>query len=117
MGCVIFTRLRFEHPSLIYLLAPLAVRTDRQRQGIGRQLIHDGLQELKQRSVATVITYGDPAYYGKAGFQPIPPGTIQPPYPLSQPHGWLGCSLTGEPLPALPGRPSCAEPFRNRLYW
>lgn len=117
VGCVIFSHLQFEHASRIFMLSPLAVRTAFQRQGIGSQLIRHGLEELQRRSVAVVVTYGDPAFYGKAGFQPIAPGTIQPPFPLSQPQGWLGCSLAGEPLPALPGRPTCVEPFRNPAYW
>ncbi|MFQ6537674.1 MULTISPECIES: GNAT family N-acetyltransferase [Aphanothece] len=117
VGCVIFSRLRFAHASLTYMLAPVAVHPDRQRQGIGSRLILGGLGELRRRAVAVVVTYGDPAFYGKAGFQPIAPDTIQPPFPLSQPQGWLGCSLTGEPLPALSGRPTCVKPFRNPAYW
>ncbi len=117
VGCLIFSRLRFAHASRVYMLAPLAVHPAWQRQGIGSRLILCGLEELRRHSVAVVVTYGDPAFYGKAGFQPIAPGTIQPPFPLSQPQGWLGCSLTGEPLPSLPGRPTCVEPFRNPVYW
>ena len=49
-------------------LGPVAVRPDRQRQGIGSQLIHAGLATLKHQGAAGVVLIGDPAYYTRFGF-------------------------------------------------
>lgn len=117
IGCIFFSRLFVQHPIWIFMLAPVAVSTERQGQGVVRGLIHHGLQELRRRSVEVVVTYGDPAFYAKAGFTPLSERAIQAPLPLSRPEGWLGCSLTGEPIPTIPERPTCVEPFRNPAYW
>ena len=39
-------------------------------QGIGRQLVYDGLDSLNEFGYAAVVTLGDPALYGKLGFKP-----------------------------------------------
>ncbi|HWA44882.1 MAG TPA: N-acetyltransferase [Hypericibacter adhaerens] len=51
-----------------YGLGPVAVRPDRQRQGIGQALIREGLRRIRQRSAAGVILVGDPGYYARFGF-------------------------------------------------
>ncbi len=70
----------------VALLAPLAVAPDRQRQGIGRAVVGDGLARLKQAGVVCVLVLGDPAYYGRLGFRAET--SIRPPYPL--PDAWAG---------------------------
>jgi len=49
-------------------LAPLAVRPDRQRQGIGSSLIGSGLERLHGLGQAAVLVLGHPAYYPRFGF-------------------------------------------------
>jgi len=49
-------------------LAPLAVRLDRQRAGIGTMLTRAGLERLGDRAEALVFVLGEPAYYGRSGF-------------------------------------------------
>jgi putative acetyltransferase len=49
-------------------LAPVAVLPDLQRQGIGSQLIHEGLKQCKQSGYVAVVLIGDPAYYSRFGF-------------------------------------------------
>ncbi|MBT4812725.1 MAG: N-acetyltransferase [Gammaproteobacteria bacterium] len=117
IGAIFFTRLRFNESTQIYMLAPVAVSTKYQGKGIGQALIHYGLSEMKNRSVAMVITYGDPAFYNKAGFQPLPEEIIQAPLRLSMPEGWLGQSLTGEAIPMIHDRPRCVKEFNNPVYW
>src|SRR5579875_2567758 len=45
-------------------LGPVAVVPNRQRQGIGRQLIKAGLDELRARGSQGCVVLGNPAYYG-----------------------------------------------------
>ena len=51
-------------------IAPLAVRPDWQDKGIGRALMTEGLHLLNQRGSPLVVVFGNPAYYGRFGFQP-----------------------------------------------
>ena len=49
-------------------LRPMAVRPDFQRQGIGRQLIEEGLQVCRQAGYEIVVVLGHPSYYPRFGF-------------------------------------------------
>jgi putative acetyltransferase len=53
-----------------YGLAPMAVRPDRQRRGIGSRLVHAGLARLRQADAPFVIVIGHPDYYPRFGFRP-----------------------------------------------
>lgn len=50
-------------------LAPMAVLPDRQRQGIGSQLVRRGLDILRERGCPFVVVVGHPEYYPRFGFQ------------------------------------------------
>jgi predicted N-acetyltransferase YhbS len=117
IGAIFFTRLSFDEPVMVYMLAPVAVSTKNQGQGVGQALIKRGLNELKNRSVAVAITYGDPSFYSKVGFQALSINTIQTPLKLSMPEGWLGQSLTEKPIPTISERPTCVKEFNDPVYW
>jgi putative acetyltransferase len=51
-------------------LAPLAVAPDLQNQGIGTQLVIEGLRIMKERGYPLVIVLGHPQYYPRFGFKP-----------------------------------------------
>lgn len=51
-------------------LAPLAVRPDRQRQGIGGRLVEAALDVAEASGASVVFVLGEPAYYGRFGFRP-----------------------------------------------
>lgn len=53
---------------LILGLAPVAVRPDYQRQGIGSRLIRQGLEACAQIGCKAVVVLGAPDYYGRFGF-------------------------------------------------
>jgi putative acetyltransferase len=78
----------------------VAVRTDKQRQGVGQALLRHGLTEMAKSGAAVAITYGDPAYYRMVGFAPVSKAEVAAPYPPQFPEGWQAQNLTG----ALPGR-------------
>jgi len=117
IGCIFFTRLKFISPVQVYMLAPVAVSTEYQGKGIGQALINYGLNELKKRSVSAAVTYGDPSFYSKVGFRALSEKVIQAPLKLSMPIGWLGQSLTGEPIPTINERPRCVKEFNDPVYW
>jgi len=51
-------------------LAPMAVLPQRQRQGIGSELVENGLKLLRQRACPFVIVLGHPEFYPRFGFMP-----------------------------------------------
>jgi putative acetyltransferase len=51
-------------------LGPIAVKPDRQRTGIGSQLIRHGLEICRMHGVDFIVLLGDPAYYSRFGFKP-----------------------------------------------
>jgi putative acetyltransferase len=51
-------------------LAPMAVRPDRQRAGVGSRLVARGLEILRQRRCPFVVVVGHPEYYPRFGFEP-----------------------------------------------
>jgi len=55
-----------------YGLGPVSVRPDQQRTGIGHALIRDGLHRLESIGAAGCVVLGDPAYYGRFGFEHDP---------------------------------------------
>lgn len=118
VGCIIFTRLRFEGDARqVYLLSPVAISSDQQRRGIGTELICFGLQTLGNFGVDIAVTYGDPDYYERVGFKPIDAAIIPAPLVLEQPHGWLAQSLTDEEIYPFQGPARCAEALNDPAYW
>ena len=55
-----------------YGLGPISVAPDRQGQGIGSQLMHAALADLRRLGAAGCVLLGDPAYYGRFGFAARP---------------------------------------------
>ena len=48
----------------------MAVLPDRQRQGIGSQLVRRGLDILRERGCPFVVVVGHPDFYPRFGFEP-----------------------------------------------
>jgi len=117
-GCIFFSRLRYpQDERTVFVLAPVAVATDRQGRGIGQALLRFGLEAMREAGVDVAITYGDPAYYGKVGFQPITEEEARAPFQLQMPQGWLGQSLTDLPLTPLQGPAQCVAALDAPEYW
>ena len=51
-------------------LAPMSVRPDRQRAGIGSSLVRAGLAAADARGEPVVLVLGHPEYYPRFGFRP-----------------------------------------------
>lgn len=118
LGSILFTRLTYEgDPRIVFMMAPVAVATERQGQGIGQRLIAFGLDALRREGVDIAVTYGDPAFYGRAGFKPVSEADLPAPQPLQQPHGWIAQSLTEAPLTPLSGPVRCVAAFDDPAFW
>jgi putative acetyltransferase len=73
VGHVMFTRSLLDAPPRLLdvrVLSPLSVTPDRQRQGIGGDLVRNGLHEMRRQRVPIVFLEGHPGYYPRFGFAP-----------------------------------------------
>jgi predicted N-acetyltransferase YhbS len=64
------------------LLGPLAVHPLRQNQGIGRALMHKGIDGATLLGHRLVILVGDAPYYARVGFARVPEGRLVMPGPV-----------------------------------
>lgn len=72
-----------------FILTSVAVSLASQRQGIGQKILTDGPDQPPENGIDVAITYSDPNYYAKVGFEQITEAIVPPPPPLSLPAGWL----------------------------
>ena len=118
IAAAVFTRLTYANdPRSVFILSPMAVATHHQAKGLGKALINHALDDLRRADVDVVITYGDPAFYGKVGFKSLDQTQVAPPLGLSMPHGWIGQSLTHSPLKSISGACSCVPALNNPAIW
>ena len=103
-------------PDKIAMLAPLAVAPAWQRQGVGSAIVNEGLRRLGEAGTNQVYVLGDPAYYGRFGFERD--DRVAPPYPLPEEWdgAWQSLSLCGG-KPSLDGKLSVPQPWRQRALW
>ena len=80
----------------VAVLGPVAVRIDRQRQGLGDSLIRAGLVACREKGLDAAIVLGDPGYYSRFGFS------------VDLARG-IGCAHAGPHFQALEFRPGALE--------
>jgi putative acetyltransferase len=98
------------------LLGPLCAAPDRQGRGVGSALVQAGFERLRADGVTTVLVLGDPAYYGRFGFEAG--HDIAAPYDLPPAYvaGWQALSLVPDtPLPQ--GRLKVPPVWRVEALW
>ncbi|MEJ5915772.1 GNAT family N-acetyltransferase [Pseudokineococcus sp. 1T1Z-3] len=79
VGHVLASRIRVgQGPALA--LAPLSVLPSRQRSGVGTQLVERVLSEAATAGETLVLVLGDPAFYGRFGFETASEVGIMGPY-------------------------------------
>jgi len=117
VGCVFFTKLKFESDVKAYILSPMATLTEYQGKGIGQKLINFGFNIIKENGVEIVVTYGDPDFYSRVGFKQITEEIIKAPLKLSYPEGWLGQSLVSDHIEAIADKPSCVKALDKPEMW
>ncbi len=117
LACIFFSRFWLGEIANAFILSPVAVATEHHGQGLGSVLIRHGLEALAGQGVELVITYGDPAYYGRFGFQQVSETELPAPQPLSQPEGWQAQRLDGGALAPVPGPSRCVAALNKPEYW
>lgn len=97
------------------ILAPLAVTASKQKQGVGRQLVEHCLKALTAEGVQAVFVLGDPAYYGRFGFNTK--HQVSAPYPLPYPEAWQALELTPDVLSGVTGKLECVATLMAPELW
>lgn len=73
-------------------VGPLSVDPPRQRQGIGKALMREGLRRLREQGCPGCLLVGDPGYYKPQGFDNLPGLTLEG----VPPEVFLGLALGGD---------------------
>lgn len=107
IGHVVCTRAAIDGQPVLGL-GPLAVRPDRQRQGVGHALMHAVLGAADALDEPLVGLLGDPDYYGRYGFRAATVYGIVPPNPQWRQHFQVRTLSAYRPMP---GTFAYAEPF------
>ncbi|MDX5628317.1 MULTISPECIES: N-acetyltransferase [unclassified Brenneria] len=94
-------------------LAPLAVEESLRRQGIGQQLVYEGLDALNEFGYTAVVVLGDPAYYSRFGFVPASEYQLHCRWPQGA-AAFQVYPLADNHFEGASGRVEYADPF-NRL--
>lgn len=118
IGGVFFSELRYKaSDKLVYILSPMAVHSDYQGKGIGQDLIRFAHEEMKAQGVNLTMTYGDPSFYSKVGYQQITEDKIKAPLKLSFPEGWLVNPLDGVSNLEVEGSSTCIPELDDQELW
>ena len=68
-----------DHGVPVLALAPVAVAPDFQNRGLGSAVVRAGLEAADSRPEPLVVVLGEPAYYGRFGFEPAAGLGVHPP--------------------------------------
>lgn len=107
VGHVLFSPLVTDTGARFAALAPLSVRPDRQRSGVGLALMEAGHRLLREQGWDAMIVLGHPAYYPRAGYSAEAARTVDAPF--SGPS-FMALELTPGAL-ATPTRVTYARAF------
>ena len=119
VGHVAFSPLKIDNQVAIqaYILAPLAVRPDCQKQRIGSALVEYGMQQLSAMGVDIIFVYGAPEYYGRFGFNADTAQSYNAPYPLQYPFGWQAVAIRDCVIENGPHATQCVKALCKPSLW
>ncbi|MBT8434934.1 MAG: N-acetyltransferase [Gammaproteobacteria bacterium] len=121
-GHVLFTTARLQpgnEATLIRILAPLAISSENQGEGIGGGLIKEGLKRLAESGVDLVFVLGHPQYYPKFGFQTAGLLGFEAPHTIPAEHAdaWMVQALKPDGLAGKKGRVQCSKILNQPQHW
>lgn len=93
-------------------LAPLAVRPNRQQQGIGTELVEQGLAACRKLGHHIVVVLGHPELYPRFGFKLASKCNITAPFPVPD-EAFMVLGLTPGALVGVEGMVEYPEPFNE----
>jgi len=108
VGHVLFSRvcIRPPEPKLPeeagLVLAPLSVHPDFRNQGIGYELLTQGLKACRQHGFSLVVVVGEQSYYSRFGFVPARPKGLEVSFPVPD-KGFLVAEIIPLPAPGIKG--------------
>lgn len=123
VGHILFTRAYFnerESSPMMHILAPLAVRPEYQRQGVGRMLIKAGIEKLRTMGSHLVFVLGHKEYYPKHGFIPDADGQGYPaPFPIPKEFRdcWMVQPVSPDGFELGKGKVACCDAMNKPEHW
>ena len=122
IGHILFTKARITYSKRAIsaaILAPLAVIPDTQSQGVGGQLVKEGLKVLSESGVELVFVLGHPEYYPRYGFKPAGNLGFETPYPIPDKHAnaWMVQALRPGLIGSVNGKVVCADALNKPEHW
>ncbi len=121
-GHILFTRVRIQpqcQSVSARILAPLAVCSEFQGQGVGGGLIDEGLKQLAESGVDLVFVLGHPGYYPKFGFQTAGLVGLQAPHSIPSEHAgaWMVQELCPGVIGRVKGKLQCSDVLNQPEHW
>lgn len=123
VGHILFTRACFDNQEaqpMMHILAPLAVKPEYQRQGIGGMLMRAGIARLREMGSELVFVLGHKEYYPKYGFIPDAARLGYPaPYPIPGEYSdyWMVQPIGEKGFEAGKGKVRCSDVLNRPEHW
>lgn len=121
VGHILFTSVTLEPNGIVpaHILAPLAVASEHQGQGIGSTLIEEGLTQLTAAEVQLVFVLGYPDYYSRFGFVPAGARGFDAPYPIAAKNAdaWMVHQLSPGAIDQHQGTVRCCRALDQPQHW
>lgn len=123
IGHILFTRAYFSEQAeqpMMHILAPLAIKPEYQRQGIGGLLIKAGIEKLQAIGSHIVFVLGHKEYYPKYGFIPDADSLGYPaPYPILGENAayWMAQPISSTGFEIGKGKIQCCDELNKLEHW
>lgn len=122
IGHILFTKACLTNVSTSIssvILAPLAVTPGAQGEGVGGQLIKEGIRLLSETESELVFVLGHPEYYPRHGSKPAGALGFAPPYaiPVEPVSAWMVQELRPGVIGSVRGKVGCADVLHQPEHW
>lgn len=124
VGHILFTRVYMDKMDpdqpMMHILAPLAVIPEYQKQGIGGQLIREGVNRLKELGSEMVFVLGHIGYYDRFDFVVDAKAQgYEPTFPIPEEFkdAWMVQPLKSEEFHIPSGRVVCSNALNKEEHW